>query len=113
MADDQITDTMAAPPKKRSLFTKSTWAKPREEDQAVEFFSRAKELYPIVVAENERKLQKKAAKLERKRSSISRDREDSNRKKTRVSTETEDEDGNLPSSPLKGTQQDRSLWTGR
>jgi hypothetical protein len=56
------------PPKpKRSLFQKSAWAAPVEDAKPVELFSRAKELFPEVVRENERRLRK----LERRRSSAS------------------------------------------
>jgi hypothetical protein len=60
-----------APPKKRSLFNKVALQKASEADEAIEFFSRAKEIYPQRLAEEERRRQKKIVKSERKRSSTS------------------------------------------
>jgi hypothetical protein len=72
---DTLEDNRAAeaiaPPKKRSIFSKAVLEKASEADEAVEFFSRAKEIYPQRLAEEERKRQKKFVKLERKRSSRS------------------------------------------
>jgi len=63
-------------PRKRSLFKTSAYAKsPVEDEEAVDFFSRAKELFPTVVAaEQERKRSEKEA---AKRKSDSLEREDS------------------------------------
>lgn len=43
------------PVPKRSLFKKPAWAKPAEEDEALQLFSRSKEIFPDIVAENERR----------------------------------------------------------
>ena len=64
----------ASPPKRKTLFTKSTWTKPAAQKEGIEFFSRADELWPTRVAEEERRRQKKAIKLERKRSTASAER---------------------------------------
>ncbi|EKD15599.1 uncharacterized protein L3040_009073 [Drepanopeziza brunnea f. sp. 'multigermtubi'] len=62
-------------PAKKSLFSKRITVKPAPEGEGegdeVEFFSRAKVLYPVRAAEQKRKQQKKQVKLERKRSSTS------------------------------------------
>lgn len=86
-----------APPKKRSLFGNPAWSKPQESKEGIDFFSRAKELYPMRVAEEERKLQKKLAKQrqERKRSTASAERKASSTpevKRQRLSSEAQ-EDG--------------------
>lgn len=79
--DDDFGDLSAeeapAPPspppviKKRSLFAKKITAKNPETTEAVDFYSRAKAIYPQRRAEEERRQQKKLEKLERKRSSTS------------------------------------------
>ena len=77
-----------APPK-RSLFKKSTWAKPAEVEEDIGLFSRSKEIFPEVIAENERRRKK----LERSRSSVSIERMDSGieqGKKRRISNESDD-----------------------
>jgi hypothetical protein len=70
-----------APLIKKSLFKRPAWSRADIEDdleeEGVDFFSRAKDLYPMRVAEEERKRQKKlekTEKLERKRSSASAER---------------------------------------
>ena len=60
-------------PKKRSLFSKAAAAKAAESEEAIDFFSRAKELYPQRLEEEERRREKKLIKLERKKSSASPD----------------------------------------
>jgi hypothetical protein len=85
-----------APPKKRSLFSKAARERASEADEAVEFFSRAKEIYPQQLAEEERRRQKKLVKLERKRSSASADHKEltpPGGKKRRVSSQLEARDG--------------------
>lgn len=64
---------VAQPPKKRSLFSKKAIEKAAEHQEAVELFSRAKEVHPQILAEEERRRQKRLTKLERKRSSMSAD----------------------------------------
>ncbi|KAH7417215.1 ubiquitin-2 like Rad60 SUMO-like-domain-containing protein [Cadophora sp. MPI-SDFR-AT-0126] len=60
------------PPKvKKSLFSKKITAKLPDREEPVEFFSRAKDVYHLQLAEEERRRQKKMVKLERKRSSTS------------------------------------------
>ncbi|KAH8602862.1 hypothetical protein B0O99DRAFT_604529 [Bisporella sp. PMI_857] len=92
MSDTEVVPT--APPK-RSLFRKKIYHQPVEEvKDGVEFFSRAKELFPIRLAEEEERRQKKAAKLERKRSSMDADRKSSSTpepKKRRVSSQAPEE----------------------
>jgi hypothetical protein len=65
-----------SPPKKKSLFTKAALAKSSAAEEAVNFFSRAKELYPQRLAEEERRRQKRLVKLERKRSTASAERKE-------------------------------------
>ena len=93
-----------APPKKRSLFGNPAWSKPQESEEGIDFFSRAKELYPMRVAEEERKLQKKLVKQrqERKRSTASAERKASSTpevKRQRLSSDAQDSD-NSPSNQL-------------
>lgn len=79
--DDPFADDMAqeapAPPKKRSLFSSAVMAKAAAPADAVELFSRAKELESRFLADEERKRQKRLMKLERKRSSTSAENKDS------------------------------------
>ena len=103
-----------APPKKRSLFSKAARENISETDEAVDFFSRAKEIYPQRLAEEERRRQKKLVKLERKRSSTSADHKESTPpggKKRRLSSQADERDG--PSSDSAGElDQDEELsWT--
>ncbi|EHL03318.1 hypothetical protein M7I_0534 [Glarea lozoyensis 74030] len=78
MADilqDQLAEIPAKqPPKKRSLFNRPV-PKPvtavTEEDEAVDFFRRSREVFPQHLNEQRRRREKKAAKTERKRSSAS------------------------------------------
>jgi hypothetical protein len=94
-----------APPKMKSLFSNPTWSKPLESEEGIEFFSRAKELYPMRVAEEERKLRKKLSrqKQERKRSTASAERKASSTpepKRRRVSSEAQEgEDNSSDNSP--------------
>ena len=43
------------PAPKRSLFKKSSRVEPAEEDEALQLFSRSKEIFPDIIAENERR----------------------------------------------------------
>jgi len=108
--DDRAVE--ASPPKKRSLFSKAISAKVAVEDEAVEFFSRAKELYPQRLAEEEKKRQKKLAKLERKRSSASAEMKESTpleRKRRRVSAQ----DGHSSDSSPNHDGNEEPVWTRR
>ncbi|TAQ83520.1 hypothetical protein B7494_g8160 [Chlorociboria aeruginascens] len=57
--------------KKKSLFNKPGWTKAPTASSGVDFFSRAHELFPTRVAEEERRREKKLNRSERKRSSTS------------------------------------------
>lgn len=86
-------------PKKKSLFSNPTWSKPQESEEGIEFFSRAKELYPMRIAEEERRRQRKLAKQkqERKRSTASAERRASSTpdiKRQRVSSDAPDNSSN-------------------
>jgi|SRR5450432_3546920 hypothetical protein len=85
-------DDVAVVAPKRSLFKKSTWAKPAEQDEALQLFSRSKEIFPDIVAENERRLKK----LERSRPNASAEQIDSKAldgKKRRISKRSKDSGG--------------------
>jgi hypothetical protein len=56
-----------APPKKKSLFNKEARASISEGAKAIEFFSRAKEVFAERLEEDKRKQEKKLARRERKR----------------------------------------------
>lgn len=96
-----------APPKKRSLFSKKLLSTAAEPKEAVDFFSRSKEIFAQNLAEEERKRVKRLEKQERRRSSTkSESRELENGKRRRVSEQSEEratpEDGqteSLHSSP--------------
>lgn len=68
---DEAPAPMSAPPAKKSLFSKKITAVAPTTGDAVSFFSRAEQVYPQRLAEQERKRQKKQVRLERKRSSAS------------------------------------------
>jgi hypothetical protein len=105
-----------APPKKRSIFSKAVRETASEADEAVEFFSRAKEIYPQHLAEEERKRQKKLVKLERKRSSTSVDHKESTPpggKKRRVSSQADARDGHSLDSAGEPAQDEQRSWTQR
>jgi hypothetical protein len=90
--NDELSKKPAVPSKKKSLFSKPTWTKPQESEEGIDFFSRAKELYPMRLAEEERKRQKKLEKRiqDRKRSTASAERLPSRTpegKRRRVSSE--------------------------
>ena len=86
-----LNELPAPPAKKRSLFSK-TISQLSEADKAVDFFSRAKEVFPERLAEEQRKREKKIAKLERKRSSASAEKAPSTPegKRRRISAQAED-----------------------
>lgn len=95
-----------APPKKKSLFGNAAWSKPQESEEGIDFFSRAKELYPLRVAEEERKRRKKLEKQkqERKTSAASAESKTSitpEVKRRRISSQAEDgtSASNSPNSP--------------
>jgi hypothetical protein len=99
--DGRPAEEVPAPPRKRSLFKKPTWTEPpREEvEEGVDLFSRAKNLYPIRVAEEERRRQKKIEKLERKRSTESAERKASKTpevKRRRISSQADDHSDSSP-----------------
>jgi hypothetical protein len=92
MADQSSNTEVPTVPKKRSLFNKSAIANVTEAEKPVEFFSRAKELFPQRLEEEEYKRQKKLVKAERKRSSTSAELKESTPpggKKRRVSSQLE------------------------
>ncbi|KAH8815172.1 ubiquitin-2 like Rad60 SUMO-like-domain-containing protein [Xylogone sp. PMI_703] len=91
--DGQSAQTSSAP-KKRSLFNKPKRSAPTEEEANVDLFSRSKELFPLRVAEAERKRQAKSQRPARKRSSSVSEGEAPNirdGKKTRLSSEEAEE----------------------
>jgi len=69
-------------PQKMSLFNRPKWSKPAEQEDEIAFFSRAKELFPRRISEEERKREKKQARAERKRTT-----ESAERKRTTESSE--------------------------
>ncbi len=78
-----------APAPKRSLFKKSAPVEPAEEDEGIELFSRSKEIFPDIIAENERRRKN----LENSRSNISvgrPDRSPPDGKRRRISQESDD-----------------------
>ena len=95
--DDPFAKDEAPVPKKKSLFTKSLWnkqVKPVEQKEGIDFFSRAEEMWPSRLAEEDRKRQKKFVKLERKRSTASTERKHSDTpdmKRRRLSQKEEPE----------------------
>jgi len=106
---EEVGESSIAPCPKRSLFSKPTCTQPVEHDEAISFFSRAKELYPIVLKENDRERQKKAARFERKRSSSSVAREGLDHqegKKRCISSYSEDDSEHSSSTSPKEDLQD-------
>ncbi|KAE8452125.1 hypothetical protein EG329_001592 [Mollisiaceae sp. DMI_Dod_QoI] len=93
--ENDAPEAAAPPPKKRSLFSSATIAKSNAAEEAVEFFSRAKELHPQMLAQEERRRQKRLLKLERKRSSTSADTKEitpPEEKRRRVSAQAKSHD---------------------
>jgi hypothetical protein len=119
MADlpgDNGTKEPVAPPKKRSLFNKSAIERAAEADKAIDFFSRAKDIYPQRLAEEERRRQKKIMKLERKRSSASAEIKDPmspGGKKRKVSIQKEGREGQSSDSAGELDQDDERSWNRR
>ncbi|PMD40038.1 hypothetical protein L207DRAFT_460856 [Hyaloscypha variabilis F] len=119
MADlpgDNGTKEPVAPPKKRSLFNKSAIERAAEADKAIDFFSRAKDIYPQRLAEEERRRQKKIVKLERKRSSASAEIKDPmspGGKKRKVSIQKEGREGQSSDSAGELDQDDERSWNRR
>lgn len=62
-------------PKKRSIFNKPKRTNPTDTETNLDLFSRSKELFPIRVAEAERRRQEKLERSERKRNSSGSERE--------------------------------------
>lgn len=101
---DGSSKILSAPPKKKSLFGNPTWSKPPESEEGIDFFSRAKELYPLRVAEEERKRQKKLAKQKQqhKRSSGSAERRASSTPELKRRRVSHAEDNSSNNSPTDG-----------
>ncbi|RFU24490.1 hypothetical protein B7463_g11847, partial [Scytalidium lignicola] len=98
-------------PKKRSLFNKPKRSTPAETEATLDLFSRAKELYPVRVAEAERKRQAKLERLERKRSSTGSEKEAPDvrdGKKTRLSQDSEELEHTPDTSAKEITSDDNS-----
>jgi len=69
--------TTTTAPKKKSLFRRQLEEAEEPENESidsVDFFARSKALFPKVIAEEQKRHEKKQAKNERKRSSTSRER---------------------------------------
>jgi len=80
------------PVPKRSLFKKSAPVELAEEDEALQLFSRSKEIFPDIIAENERRRRN----LENSRSNGSVERTDHSipeGKRRRISQESDDAGG--------------------
>ncbi|KUJ22413.1 uncharacterized protein LY89DRAFT_714220 [Mollisia scopiformis] len=69
--EDEMPQAAPPPPKKRSFFSSAAIAKVAAPAEPMDLFSRAKELHPQILADEERKRQRRLMKLERKRSSTS------------------------------------------
>lgn len=111
LPEDSPAVETAAPPKKRSLFNKPFIERASEADEAIDFFSRAKEIYPQRLAEDERRRKKK----ERKRSSTSAEIKESSPtggKKRKVSSQREARDGHSSDSAAELDHKGRS-WNRR
>ena len=107
----------APPPKKKSLFARSTWGKPEtpvEQKAGIDFFTRTDELWENSVAEQERKRQKRQIKLELKKSSSSAERKASDTpdsKRRRVIPKAEQEHHSSDGSPNHDDLE--ASWTRR
>ena len=85
-------ENSTAPAPKRSLFKKSARVEPAEEDEALQLFSRSKEIFPDIIAENERR--RKDLENSRSNGSVNRtDRSAPDGKRRRISKESDDLDG--------------------
>jgi hypothetical protein len=99
-------------PVKRSLFKKSAWAKPVETKEAIDLFSRAKEIFPEVVAENSRNRQKQLELeiVDKKMEQVDSGVHDGKRR--RVSTEAEDRHGSSSDDELTKKELHRRCVSG-
>jgi hypothetical protein len=80
------------PAPKRSLFKKSARVEPAEEDEALQLFSRSKEIFPDIIAENERR--RKNSERSRSNGSVERtDRRVPDGKRRRISQESDGASG--------------------
>ncbi|KAE9381628.1 hypothetical protein N431DRAFT_539233 [Stipitochalara longipes BDJ] len=116
LPEDNGTTESVAPPKKRSLFNKSAIERAAEADKAVEFFSRAKEIYPQRLAEEERRRQKKLVKLERKRSSTSAEIKDPTSpggKRRKAASQREAREGHSSDSAGELDESEEHSWNRR
>ena len=86
MTNNPAQDTVSRALPKRSLFKKPAWSNTQTAVDPVDFFSRSKEVYSDIVAEEERKRQKKIE----KRAKADRKGCGSNVKLSRVNVEGED-----------------------
>jgi hypothetical protein len=110
-----VANGASPPPKKRSLFQKPAWAKPVAQKEGIEFFSRAEELWPSRLAEEERKRQKKATKIQRQRPTASPERKapsTSDAKRRRVSLDRDHERASSEGS-LNHDDPEESSWRRR
>ena len=62
MTNNTAQDTAAGAPPKRSLFKKPAWARAQTSVDPVDFFSRSKEVYTDIIAEENRERQKRIEK---------------------------------------------------
>ncbi|CAG8981693.1 hypothetical protein HYALB_00006566 [Hymenoscyphus albidus] len=93
-----------APPPKRSLFAFRKPKKRAPEGEAVDFFSRSKELFPKRLEEEEKRRQKKAVKLERKRNSESAEKQATpEEKRPRMSKSLYSSDEEIPRTRKEST----------
>jgi hypothetical protein len=114
--EDNTPAEPVAPPKKRSIFNKIALEKASEADEAVEFFSRAKEIYPQRLAEEERRRQKKIVKSERKRLSTSAEIKESTPpggKKRKASSQSEAHDRHSSESTGELDHDEERSWNRR
>src|ERR1700728_3811590 len=90
MAPQSESSIPSAP--KRPLFKKSARVEPAEEDEALQLFSRSKEIFPDIIAENERR--RRNLVNSRSNGSVERtDRSVLDGKRRRVSQESDDAGG--------------------
>jgi hypothetical protein len=77
---------------KRSLFKKSARVEPAEEDEALQLFSRSKEIFPDIIAENERR--RKNLENSKSNGTVARtDHSVQDGKRRRISQESDDAEG--------------------
>ena len=110
-AGDEGPPSLPDPPlKKRSLFSK-TFFQPADADKPIDLFSRAREVFPERLAEEQRKRDKKIAKLERKRSSASAERAPSTPEGKRLRTSGQAEESSDNSA--KEDKHEEAAWNRR